>query len=235
MQEGEYVVATKDFGEFIRLELSAIRDEYLSVKKCQYTFFIFEITATGVVLSFLLPMLLANPQGQTLFHLFLVFSPAVVIIPSLYIILDKGITLNRIAAFFMVIEQTLTKQQKWPKNLIGWEQGCLEFRERASELVTQTQSPEAGTQGPNKFYKLVYWISAILNGICAILFLALYLRLDFKKPENLADKAGQIILFIIAILILLAFLNHLYQTWKRITQREYTIASMAALWQKILE
>lgn len=227
-------MSDKNFGELIRLELSGIRDEYLSVKKCQYTFLIFEITATGVVLSFLLPILLANIQEQTLFHLFLVFAPSVVIIPSLYIILDKGITLNRIAAFFMVIEETLAKQKEWPKNLMGWEKSCLRFREKASKLAAQAQSPQAGTQGPNKFYKLVYWISAILNGICAMLFFALYLRPEFRKPENLSDKTTQIILFIIAIIIVLIFFIHLYQIWKKITEREYTIASMAALWREIL-
>lgn len=218
--------------ELIFEEIRSIREEYLNVKKCQHTFFIFEITATGAILSYLLPILLNHPERQTIFHLFLVFAPVIVIMPSMFIIYDKGITLNRIAGFLMVIEFTISQHNRMPKKLEGWERGCREFRRRSGELEP---AGRAGTQGPNKFYSLVFWISVILIAICIILFIGLYFRTDFKKPEDISVKALHCIITLIIIFSIFVLIYFAYRNWTRLQEKENTILSMANLWWKIIE
>jgi len=223
----------ESFQQFIELEINSIREEYLNVKKCQHTFLIFEITATGVILSFLLPILLNNPAEQTFFHLFLIFAPLPVIIPSLYIIYDKGITLNRIASFLLVIEYVIYKHGRYPKLLKGWETGCLEFRSKANKLKPKHSA--AATQGPNKFYVLLFYISFTLILVSIALFIALWLRSNFPSAPNLESLVFRIFFFVLPIALIAYFFNKGYRMWKKVQDEEFTILSMADLWWEILE
>ena len=220
------------FTRFLMLEIESVREEYLNVKKCQHTFFIFELTATGAILSYLLPILLEHPERQTIFHLFLVFAPVIVIIPSMYIIFDKGISLNRIAGFLMVAEYTISRLGRTPQRLEGWERGCLEFRRRAGDLEP---AGSAGTQGPNRFYELVFSISVALTAICSVLFLALYYRSDFTKPDDTVVTALHFIILLVVLFAIGIFVLRTYSVRSKLQEREHTILSMANLWWKILE
>lgn len=224
-----------DQDKFFLLELESIREEYLNVKKCQHTFFIFEISATGAILSIVLPWFLWSVERVAFFHLFLLFAPALVIVPSLYIIFDKGITLNRIAGFLMVLEDVISVKKTWPKSHKGWERGCLEFRKKAHELEVGSGDRGTGTQGPNRFYSLVYWISVSLTIISGLLFLAVYISFCIRRMTSPDNLAVEIILILLIMVGILVFLIHTHRARRIVVDGKFTIFSMAHLWWKILE
>jgi hypothetical protein len=150
----------------------------------------------------------------------------------MYIIFDKGITLNRIAGFLMVIEYTISRLGRIPRRLEGWEKGCLEFRRRAGELEP---AGSVATQGPNRFYELVLSISVALIAISSVLFLALYYRSDFRKPDDTAVTALHFIIFFIVLFAVGISVLRSYRVWSKLQEKEHTILAMANLWWKIIE
>lgn len=221
--------------DLIRIELKSLRDEILQVKRCQHMFLIFEVTTTGALLSFIVGTVArVNYEGITFGHLLLCLIPVIVVIPSLLIILDKGITCNRICAFFKILERTTMKKEERRLNFGGWENSCSKFRSRQNELKTPGgRGRRFMTQGPNVFYQLVFWISVGLMVICMLVMV-----LFAQQTDWVCFKGGQLVYQMVLLIIIFCALGGMLALAWRACQRllvgRHSIEAMAELWEKIM-
>ena len=212
--------------ELLQIELPNLREEMLEVKKCQHQVFIFELIATGAILSFILSYSLNILTKIQFWPLLFFLAPMIIIIPSQYLILDKGITINRICSYFKVLEDYVASSKSYP---VPWEIGCSDFREKINKL-RPAGSPNP-TQGPNSFYKLSYVTTAIITAILFFLVVIYYIYSNDSKELILQNIVilGSIIAAIVVTLVhqLIWLIN--------ILSGKFTIMAMAQLWEKIFE
>jgi hypothetical protein len=218
--------------ELANKELVMIRDELLTLKKCQHNFLMFEIAGVGSLLGLAVPLLF---QERIEFHYcFIALVGLIVIFPCLYLVLDKGISINRIASFFLVFERNIFIKNQMPPGLTGWENGNSEFRKRQYELRPIAKGPPgSGTQGPNKFYLLAFSISTILAIACYIIYFSLY--------KNYLTQRGvvwwtpdQIFIMMIVLAVIIGFIVHTSIHLRRLLNGIFTIEAMSDLWEKII-
>ena len=218
--------------EFTKMELVMIRDELLTMKKCQHNLLIFEIAAVGSLLGLVVPLLF---QEKIEFqYSFIALVALIVIFPCLYIILDKGISINRIAAFFHVFEHYVLVKSDLPPRFKGWEDGCLRFRKRHFELEVSPEGPEgSGTQGPNKFYILVFSISTILALACYVVWFSLYNNyLNFKGIN--CWTPDPVFIMAVVFLLIVGFVIRTSMHLRKLLKGIHTIKAMSKLWWKII-
>jgi len=218
--------------ELANKELVMIRDELLTLKKCQHNFLMFEIAAIGSLLGLAVPLLFQ--EKIEFLYCFIALVGLIIIFPCLYLLLDKGISINRIASFFLVFERHIFIKSQMPPRFIGWENGNSEFRKRQHELRPIPQGPPgSGTQGPNKFYLLAFYISTILAFACYIMFFSLYKK--YLAQRGLVWWApDQIFIITVVLAVIIIFIVHTSTHLRKLLSGIFTIEAMSDLWEKII-
>lgn len=218
--------------ELANKELVMIRDELLTLKKCQHNFLMFEIAAVGSLLGLAVPLLF---QEKIEFHYcFIALVGLIVIFPCLYLVLDKGISINRIASFFVVFERHIFVKNQMPPGFTGWENGNSEFRRRQYELRPILGGPPgSGTQGPNKFYILVFTISTILALACYVIYFSLYK--NYLAHRGVVWWTPEHIFVVMVVLAgIIGFIVHTSIQLRKLLNGIFTIEAMSDLWETIL-
>lgn len=109
-------------------EQEKLREEILHLKKCQTEFAILGITMTAILFGYIT----MGKPNSTEAHRFLI--PLAILLPIWCIFLYKAFSVNRIIAYYAILEELLLCKTKGIK-YIGWESSMREFRKFHDENV----------------------------------------------------------------------------------------------------
>jgi hypothetical protein len=140
-------------GDSMNFELvySTIRDEILEQKKCQFQLFSVSVAVTSAILAY--------AAGAHLGRLVYI-APMLINVISLWMVLEKAISVQRKVGYLQLIEQTTDyRDREW-----SWETDLDRFREK------QLPSKDVREAGKHKYVLQVSLLLLFLNGFCAALF-----------------------------------------------------------------
>ena len=217
-----------------QIQLVSLREELLQVKKCQYSLLTFEITGTCLLIGLVMTAIADLPANDISFwHLLLFFLPIVTILPSTMIIFDKGITSSRISGYFRVQEESIMQGKKLA-NDNGWENNCQNFRDNMDSLKRPHDATHSMTQGPNNFYRMIFYTGLLLFLVCFFLAVV-YADRSGWKCFTMNTFAYQIVILCLVIAAICFMFRWIYK--KQVVQildGKYSIKAMAILWRQIL-
>jgi len=193
--------------ELIYEEHSKLKDELRDLKKCQITFLTFSVTATAIILGFIVKLSPSDTQG--VFYL----SPLIVLLPAWCVFFDKATTITRIVGYYRILEMLILEKCS-ANNFVGWENALSGIRNAGSEeleikkcAVKKLNTKEwlnffnvfTFRKQPHRYWALVFSIFFWLSLLCLFLFL---IYNPIEEPFMLLFA-----IFIASLILYITFIN----------------------------